>query len=138
MKIQNPTAKPLQEIAAQLEQKYPGVIVKKPFLTPNTIFVPTENFKFLVRERKSFLVVDFIPPVLVNILSIILSIVLFSGLLSLMFGQFSFGIGGGLWIVLVFLIVKAIFKSTKKEKFEAFYKDVEDAIQGTQSDSRIF
>ncbi|RQO30214.1 hypothetical protein DBR32_11585 [Taibaiella sp. KBW10] len=138
MKIQNPTAKPLQEIADQLSQKYPGVTVKKPFLSGNTIFIPTENFKFLLRERKTQLIVDFVPPVLVSILSIVLSIVLLSAVLSLIYGQFVFGFGGALWLVLGFLVAKAIFKSTKKERFENFYKDVEEAIQGRQSDSRIF
>jgi len=64
MKIQNPQQKSLEEVLSQLAVKYPGAVIKKPFLTPNTIIAPQDNFKFLVRDKKAFFRVDFIPPVL--------------------------------------------------------------------------
>ncbi len=128
MKIQNPNNKPLQEVLAALEFKYPGSVIKKPFLTPLSILAPSENFKFVLRDRKSFLKVDFIPPVIWVIGGVLLSLVLVSAVMSIIYGQLVFGIGGALWIVLGIFIVKAIFKSMNKAKFEAFYSDVQDAV----------
>lgn len=128
MKIQNTHNKPLQEILVELSAKYPRSEIKKPFLTPRTILAPHENFKFLVRDRKTFLKIDFIPPVIWVIGAIILSFILVSIVLSIINGQFVFGIGGALWIVLGLLIVKAIFKSMNKQKFETFYADVQSAV----------
>jgi hypothetical protein len=135
MKIQNPQSKPLQEVLLRLSAKYPDVTIKKPFLSPNTIFVPKENFKFLVRDRKTFLKIDFIPPVLWVIGGIILSLILVSAVLSLIYGQLVFGLGGALWIILGLLIVKAIFKSVNKPKFEEFYIDVRNAVDKDDASS---
>jgi hypothetical protein len=128
MKIQNPNNKPLQEILVALSPKYPGSEIKKPFLSPKTILSPHENFKFLVRDRKTFLKIDFIPPVIWVIGAVILSFIFVSVVLSVINGQFVFGIGGALWIVLGLLIVKYIFKSMNKQKFETFYADVQSAV----------
>src|SRR5205809_415896 len=115
MKIQNPYNKPLQKILVRLSAKYPGSEIKKPFLSPKTILAPQENFKFLVRDRKTFFKIDFIPPVIWVIGAVILSFILVSIVLSIINGQFVFGIGGALWIVLGLLIVKSIFKSMNKQ-----------------------
>jgi hypothetical protein len=135
MKIQNPQNKPLQEVLLGLSVKYPGSVIKKPFLTPNSIFVPKENFKFLVRDRKTFFKIDFAPPVLWVIGAIRLSFLLVSIVLSLIYGQLVFGIGGALWIILGLLIVKAIFKSVNKSKFEDFYIDVRNAVDKDDASS---
>lgn len=135
MKIQNPHNKPLQEILFSLSAKYPGSEIKKPFLSPITILAPQENFKFLVRDRKTFLKIDFIPPVIWVIGAVILSFILVSIILSVINGQFVFGIGGALWIVLGLLIVKYIFKSMNKQKFETFYADVQSAVNKDDSTS---
>lgn len=135
MKIQNPTNKPLPEVLNALALKYPGSVIKKPFLTPYTIIAPHENFKFLVRDRKTFFKIDFMPPVIWTIGAVVLSMVLVSGVLSLIYGQFIFGIGGVLWILLGLLIVKAVFKSVNKNKFDSFYVDVQDAVNKNDQSS---
>ncbi len=135
MKIQNPQQKPLPEILSQLAVKYPGSVIKKPFLTPTTIIAPKGNFKFLVRDKSTFLRIDFIPPVLWTIAAILLSMVFISAVLSLIYGQFVFGFGGVLWIILALLVVKAIFKSRNKGQFDAFYADVQQAVSSDEQSS---
>lgn len=135
MKIQNPQHKSLPEILSQLAVKYPGAVIKKPFLTPNTIIAPKGNFKFLVRDKNAFLRIDFIPPVLWTIGAIILSMVFISLVLSLIYGQFVFGFGGVLWMILAILAVKAIFKSRNKNQFDAFYADVQQAVNSDEQSS---
>jgi hypothetical protein len=135
MKIQNPHNKPLQEVLSSLSSKYPGSEIKKPFLTPRTIIAPHENFKFLVRDKKSFFFIDCIPPVLWVIGAVVLSFVLASGVLSLIYGQFVLGIGGALFIIVSLLIVKVIFKSMNKQKFDTFYADVRTAVNKDESSS---
>lgn len=137
MKIQNTQNKSLQEVLAQLATKYPGAEIKKPFLTPRTIIAPYGNFKFLVRDRTQFFKVDFIPPVLWILAAIVLGSVMVSALLSIIYGQFVFGFGGVLWILLSLLIVKAIFKSKNKAKFDAFYADLQQAAH-SDAQSSIF
>ncbi len=83
MKIQNPQQKPLQEIMQQLSGKYPGAVIKKPFLTPYTLILPRDNFKFLLRDKKTFFRIDFIPPVLWVIGAIVLAAVFLSVVASL-------------------------------------------------------
>ena len=135
MKIQNPQQKPLQEVMEKLSDKYPGAAIKKPFLTPYTIIAPKDNFKFLVRDKKTFFRIDFIPPVLWVIGAVVLAAVLVSAIMSLLAGQFVFGIGGALWIILAMLIVKAVFKGMNKQKFDAFQADVEDAVNRNDASS---
>ncbi len=138
MKVQNMQRKPLEEVMDGLSGKYPGAVIKKPFLTPRTIIVPKDNFKFLVRDKKTFFMIDFIPPVLWVLGAIVLAAVLLSTILSLLAGQLAFGVGGALWVVLAMLIVKAIFKGRNREKFETFKADVEDALNRRQDASSIF
>ncbi|WP_118976680.1 hypothetical protein [Taibaiella koreensis] len=138
MKVQNPQSKPLQEVLSRLASKYPGAEIKKPFLTPRTIIAPSDNFKFLVRDRSQFFKVDFTPPVLWIIAAIVLSSVMVSAILSLIYGQFVFGFGGVLWILLSLVIVKAIFKSRNKAKFDAFYADLQHAVNSSDDSSQIF
>lgn len=135
MKIQNPQQKPLQEVMEKLSGKYPGAVIKKPFLTPYTIIAPKDNFKFLVRDKKTFFRIDFIPPVLWVIGAIVLAAVLVSVIASLLAGQFVFGIGGAVWIILAMLIVKAVFKGMNKQKFDTFQADVEDAVNRNEASS---
>jgi len=137
MKIENPQNRSLQEVLSRLASKYPGAEIKKPFLTPRTIIAPRENFKFLVRDRSQFFRVDFTPPALWIVAAIVLSSVLVSAILSLIYGQFVFGFGGVLWILLILLIVKAIFKSRNKAKFDAFYTDLRHAVN-SNDESSIF
>ncbi len=135
MKVQNPYNKSLQEILAQLAPKYPGAVIKKPFLTPQTIIAPKDNFKFLVRDRSSFFRIDFMPPVIWTIGAIVLSMVMLTTILSLIYGQLVFGFGGVLWILLALLIVKSIFKSRNKSQFEAFYADLQQAVSNDPQSS---
>lgn len=137
MKIQNPQQKPLQEVMDRLSGKYPGAVIKKPFLTPLTIIAPKDNFKFLLRDKKTFFVIDFIPPALWLIGAVVLGAVLLSAVMSMLMGRFVFGVGGALWIVVAMLIVKAVFKSRNQQKFDTFRADVEEALQ-KQDASSIF
>jgi len=57
--------------------------------------------------------------------------------LSLIYGQFVFGFGGVLWIILALFVVKAIFKSRNKSRFDVFYADLQQAVNSDQQ-STIF
>lgn len=137
MKIENPQNRTLDEVLFSLSAKYPGSEIKKPFLTPRSILAPHENFKFLVRDKKTFFNIDFGPPVIWVIGAVIISFVLASIILSIIYGQFVLGIGGALWIILGMLLVKYIFKSRNKAKFETFYADVQSAVNSHDNTSII-
>ena len=137
MKVQNPQNVPLETILEGLSIKYPGAVIKKPFLTPRTIIAPYENFKFLLRDRKTFYKIDFTPPVLWVVGAVVLSIVVMTAILSIIYGQFVPSIGGALWIVLSVLLIKVIYKSRNQQKFDNFYADVQSAING-RGGSSIF
>lgn len=143
MKIQNPTAKTLEELKENLSLQYPGAKIRKPFLGigPRNLILPAkEGLKHVVRPNKAntVLTTDFIPPVLVIILGLVLSVVLVSVFFSIMYGQLVWGIGGGLWIALGVLAVKYIYKAMKKDYFEQFHNDLNMAVTKSQSPDSIF
>jgi len=137
MKVENPQNVALETVLAGLSTKYPGAVIKKPFLTPRTIIAPHENFKFFLRDRKTFFKIDFAPPVLWVIGAVVLSIVAMTIIISLIYGQFVPSFGGALWIVLSVLLIKVVYKSRNKQKFDNFYADVQSAING-HTGSSIF
>ncbi|RQO30215.1 hypothetical protein DBR32_11590 [Taibaiella sp. KBW10] len=137
MKIENPGEKPLREIAEYLSQKYPGVTIKKSYFI-DTIFVPSGNLKFVLRDRTSFLIADFVPPILLSTIVFIPMVLLLPIVINLTYEKSTFGIGKITWVFLLFVIGRAIYKYTKKEQFEQFYSDVADAIQAQPSENAIF
>ena len=82
----------------------------------------------MIRPRGADFNTDFTLPIWIAVVALVGSIILFSGIVSLIYGQFMFGIGGALWIFLVVVATKAIYKSTQKETFNAFYSDVREAM----------
>lgn len=94
--------------------------------------------KHIIRSKGAYFNTDFVLPVAIAIIALFGSMIIFSVVLSLIFGQFVFGIGGALWIVLAVLATKAIYKSVKKEEFNVFYEDVRAAVNATKSENSIF
>lgn len=138
MRIENQNNISIDELLDNLKDRYPTAEIKKPFLTKRSIIIPVNNMKHVIRPRGADFNTDFVLPVGVAILALLGSIVLFTVVISLIFGQFVPSIGGGLWIVLAIFATKAIYKSVKKEEFGVFYSDVRDAMTKTRSDSSIF
>lgn len=138
MKIENQNNISIDELLDNLKSRYPSAEIKKPFLTKRSIIIPVNNMKHVIRPRGADFNTDFTLPIWIAVVALVGSIILFSGIVSLIYGQLMFGIGGALWIFLVVLATKAIYKSTQKEAFNAFYSDVREAITKTKSDSSIF
>lgn len=138
MRIENQNNITIDELLENLKDRYPTAEIKKPFLTKRSIFIPVNNMKHIIRPRGADFNTDFVLPVGVAIIALLGSIVLFTVIISLIFGQFVPSIGGGLWIVLAVLATKAIYKSVKKEEFGVFYSDVREAMTRTKNESRIF
>lgn len=138
MRIENQNNISIDELLDNLKGRYPSAEIKKPFLSPRSIFIPVNNMKHIIRPKGAYFNTDFILPIAVAIIALFGSMIIFSVVLSLIFGQFVFGIGGALWIVLAVLATKAIYKSVKKEEFNVFYSDVRDAMTKTKSNSSIF
>jgi hypothetical protein len=137
MKILNPTQTSLDELANNLRSKYPNLQIKKPFFTPRTIIVPYENFKMFIRDRKSFLFLDAMPPTLYSILGTLIAGILIFIVVYIISAGRVFA-GGVLVIVGGLLIVKAIFKATNKGKFESFKSEIEQALVYNPQDESIF
>ncbi|RYE00393.1 MAG: hypothetical protein EOP54_00375 [Sphingobacteriales bacterium] len=138
MKIENQHNMSIDELLDHLKSRYPAAEIKKPFLSSRSIIIPVNNMKHVIRPKNTYFNTDFVLPVGVAILALLGSVVLFTVVISLIFGQFVPSIGGGLWIVLALFATKAIYKSVKKEDFNLFYEDVRAAVNTTKSDSSIF
>lgn len=138
MKIENRNNLTLDELFDNLKDRYPNAEIRKPFRSQRCIVIPANKMKYVIRARGADFNTDFTLPIWVAVVALLGSIILFSGIVSLIYGQFKFGIGGALWILLVLLAAKAIYKSTQKEAFNSFYGDVREAMTKTKSDSSIF
>lgn len=138
MKIENQNNISIDELLDNLKGRYPSAEIKKPLLTKRSIIIPVNNMKHVIRPRGADFNTDFTLPVWVAIVALLGSMILFSVIVSLIYGQFMFGIGGALWIFLILLATKAIYKSTQKDAFNGFYNDVREAINKPKNDSSIF
>ena len=143
MKIDNPTGKTVEELQMRLSGTYPDTKIKNTFfgIGPKNLIVPFENFKHVVRPIKkgSVLVVDFMPPVYITVLAIVLGIAaafVMAFIVISMGGNYT--IGGVLWMVIVLLILKYFFKSKNKEKFDKFYSDLNLALMGSSEPGSLF
>lgn len=129
MKIPNINNQPLEVILPKVQQHYPSTEIKKQFLSPKHLRVPYDNFHFIVINKKSDFIVRVQPPVLWNIMGIILGLVLFSIIITLIMGRLYISVGGAIPILIGVLITTAIFKSRNKEKIDTFTKNFREAIQ---------
>jgi hypothetical protein len=120
MNITNSQSKSVEQIFSEVQQQFPKAELKKPFLSPRTIIIPHDNFKFLLRYKKNHLQVDFTPPVLWLLGGMLAGFALFTVILSIIFQQFVISFGGVIPVIAGVLIIKAIFKSTKKDAFKSF------------------
>lgn len=129
MNIPNPRGESLQQILPSLQTRYPDAQIRKIFFS-EAIYVSQDNFKFVVRHKKTSLKVDNTLPVLWALGAILISVVIVSLVMSLIYGQLMFGIGGALWIILGMLIMKYFFRRVKKEQFESFKNNLTDVVSG--------
>ncbi|ANH80466.1 hypothetical protein A8C56_05195 [Niabella ginsenosidivorans] len=85
------------------------------------------------------LITDFVPPVFITILAIVLGLI---GSFVMAFIVYSMGgrftIGGVLWIVLLLLLLKFIYKLNNKEKFDRFHMDLNTALTQSGQPGSIF
>ena len=137
MQIDNPQKASLQEILPRLQGLYPAAVIKKPWIGPEIISIPVDNFRFFIRRRRNNgrLITDFQPPVLWTVLAMLGVVVVVSVLLTVLLRTPVIGGMGWLPIVLGVFVVKAIFKSRNKERFDRFDADVTRAAQGAEEGS---
>lgn len=138
MKIENRNNLTLDELFDHLKNRYPNAEIKKPFRSQRCIVIPVKNMKHVIRTKGADFNTDFTIPIWLAIVALFGSVLLFSGVISLIDGQFKFSIGGALWMLLVLLAAKAIYRLVKKEEFNAFYAAVSIAARAAKSDSSIF
>ncbi|HEX7755211.1 MAG TPA: hypothetical protein VF421_07710 [Niabella sp.] len=143
MKLANPTGKTLEELQSGLSVLYPGTKIRKAFLGigPNNLVVPVSGgLKHVIRpiKKNTLLVADFIPPVLIIIGALFASVLIISVIFTLIIGAPVIGGFGGVGFVLIFLAIKAIYKSANKEKFDRFYTDLNAAMTHSSQPGSIF
>ncbi len=143
MKFTNPTGRTLTEIQNNLSFHYPNIKIRKAFFNafgPQHLLVPSGAMKHVIRPAKNntVLVTDFIPPILITIVALLASIVVVSVTLTWLLKVPVFGGAGGLGFVLLFLLIKAIYKSANKEKFDKFHTDLELALTRSNQPGSIF
>lgn len=128
--IANPTNIPLTAILPTLQRRYPRAEIKKPFLSPQIISVPVDNYKMIIRAqpKRSRLWVDFTPPPVWTIIGMLGTAFIISFLLSMILRTPVLSIGA-LVLLLGFVITKAIFKSRNRAAIEAFDGEVRTAMQ---------
>ncbi len=137
MTIPNPQQETLQQLHARIAPNHPGAKIRKVLWSPEAIFVPYGNFKFVVRNRKGNLKVDHTLPVLYTIAAIVISIALATLVLSLIYGQITPGVGGALFIVLGIVIMKYIFQRVRKTEFEQFRNELTSTANGFDFERNI-
>ncbi|HEY9261012.1 hypothetical protein [Chitinophaga sp.] len=120
MQITNSQSKSVQQIFSEVQQHFPKAQLKKPFLSPQTIIIPHDNFKYLLRYKQHYLQVDFIPPVMWIIGGMLAGFALFTVVLSLIFQQLIISFGGAIPVIIGLLLIKVVFKSTRKDEFKSF------------------
>lgn len=127
--IANPTNIPLSVILPALQRRYPRAEIKKPWLGPQMIQVPVENFKMLIRAqpKRARLWVDFNPPAVWTIVGMLGTAFIVSLLLSMILRTPVLSVGA-LVLLLGFVITKAVFKSHHRARIEAFDTEVRDAM----------
>ncbi|MCF3109091.1 hypothetical protein LL912_09910 [Niabella sp. CC-SYL272] len=143
MKFTNPTGRTLTEIQSNLSFHYPNIKTRKAFFNafgPQHLLVPSGAVKHVIRPTKNntVLVTDFIPPVFITLAALLVSIIVVSLILTLLLKVPVFGGAGGLGFILIFLLIKAIYKSANKEKFEKFHTDLELALTSSNQPGSIF
>jgi hypothetical protein len=134
MKLPNPQQETLQQLLPRIAANYPNARIKKVLWTPEAIFVPHDNFKFVVRRHKQNLKIDHTLPVIYVIGAVIISVILVSIVMSIIYGRPMLGVGGALWIVLGIFTMKYIFQQVKKDEFLQFRNELTSMISGFDFD----
>jgi|GEM_PF-3111204 len=143
MKIANPTGKTLEMLQESLSLHYPDAKIKKAVFNlfgPRNLIIPSGGMKHIVRPVKSntIIVTDFIPPVLITIVALIASVVIISLIFTLILGVPVIGGVGGVGFILIFLLIKSLYKNSNKQKFEKFHTDLNLALAGSSQPGSIF
>ncbi|MBO9618564.1 MAG: hypothetical protein J7539_05950 [Niabella sp.] len=143
MKVPNPTGRTLDELQNNLSAYYPGTRIRKALFNiagPRQLMVPSDGMKHIVRSTRNNaqLITDFIPPAVMTIVALIVSVIIISLILTLLLGVPVIGGVGGVGFVLIFLLIKALYKSMNKQRFEKFYSDLNTALIGSTQPGSIF
>lgn len=136
MNIANPKNETLQQLLPLVQSRYPKAVIKKVFISPEAIFVPQSNYKFVVRKKTGVLKIDHTLPVLYALLAIVISVVIVSAVLSIITGHLMLGAGGALWIILGVVITKYLFQYIKKNEFDSFKAEMEIIVSGFDFEQR--
>jgi hypothetical protein len=129
MQIPNPQKVPVSDVLHRIQHAYPTAILKKPWLSPEIISIPVDNYHLFVRPNRtrSKLVLDFQPPLVWNLIGIFGTTALLSLILSSILRAQLFAIGA-LPVLIGFFGTKAIFKNRIRERLGLFRRDVDSAL----------
>ncbi|MGJ7033348.1 hypothetical protein [Niabella hirudinis] len=142
MIIANPTGKTLEVLLDHLLPYYPNAKIKKAVFNlfgPQSLVLPSGSMKHIVRPVKNntLIITDFIPPVLITIAALVASILIISLIFAIL-GVPVIGGVGGLGFILMFLLIKALYKSVNKQKFEKFHTNLNLAMAGSSQPGSVF
>ncbi|PSL45474.1 hypothetical protein CLV51_104177 [Chitinophaga niastensis] len=133
MNISNSQSKSVEQIFSEVQTQFPKAELKKPFLSPLTIIIPHDNFKFLLRYKKNYLQVDFTPPVYWLLGGMLAGFALFTAILSIIFQRLVISFGGVIPVIIGVLIIKVVFKSTRKDAFKSFEDEANILVNTTNN-----
>ncbi|MBV4358166.1 hypothetical protein [Pinibacter aurantiacus] len=120
----------MQQLLPEVQKVYSSAVIKKPFIGPERLSVPYENFSFVVSKRKTDFKLDFIPPTFWMVIGMVAAAILFSVILTMIIGRTTISVGGAIPALVGFLIVKLIFRSKNKSKIEQFNNSFIDIVNG--------
>ena len=130
MNVPNLNQEILQQLLPEIQKLHPGAFIKKPWIGPEMLRVPYENFHFVATQRKAGFKLDFLLPTAWSVGGFIGSALIFSAIYTMLLGKMTVSVGGALPVLVGFLIVKSIFKSRNKEKIEQFNNEFVDIVNG--------
>lgn len=124
MKISNSASKSAEQIFSEIQRRFPGARLWKPLIGAPIIAVQHRGFRFLLRYKKDHLRLDFLPPLLWLAGGVLAGFVVCTAALSMFYRQLTFSIGGIIPVIAGFLLIRMLFKSTRRETFERFQSEI--------------
>ncbi|WP_343745983.1 hypothetical protein [Chitinophaga sp.] len=124
MKISNSASKSAEQIFSEIQRRFPGARLWRPLTGAPVIAVQHRGFRFLLRYKKDHLRLDFLPPFLWLAGGVLTTFVLSTAATSLICRELTINIGGIIPVIAGFLLIRMLFKSSRRETFERFQSEI--------------
>ncbi|MBC9932925.1 hypothetical protein [Chitinophaga qingshengii] len=124
MKISNSASKSAEQIFSEIERRFPGARLCKPWGGMPIIMVDHQGFRFLLRYKKDHLRLDFLPPVRWLATGVLTGFMVCTAVMSIFYRQLTINISGIVPVIAGFLLIRALFKFTRRETFEQFQSEI--------------